>query len=190
VVLLDEIEKAHREVFNVLLQVLDDGRLTDGKGRTVDFRNTILIMTSNLASDYILEHAGEGPEDLRRKVDRELHLAFRPEFLNRVDDTIIFSSLGRDELLKIVDLQLRRLEGTLAEHRLTIEITDAAKWRLAEAGYDPAYGARPLKRAIQRVVLDPLATRLLEGQFSPGDAVLVDDDGSAITLARAEPAVR
>jgi ATP-dependent Clp protease ATP-binding subunit ClpB len=190
VVLLDEIEKAHREVFNVLLQVLDDGRLTDGKGRTVDFRNTILIMTSNLASDYILEHAGESPGDLQRKVDRELHLAFRPEFLNRVDDTIIFSSLTRDDLLKIVDLQLRRLASTLAEHRLTIEITDAAKRRLAEAGYDPAYGARPLKRVIQRMVLDPLAMRLLEGQFSPGDAVLVDDDGEGIALARAEPAVR
>jgi ATP-dependent Clp protease ATP-binding subunit ClpB len=193
VVLLDEVEKAHREVFNVLLQVLDDGRLTDGKGRTVDFRNTILIMTSNLASDYILEHAGDSPEELQRKVDRELHLAFRPEFLNRVDDTIIFSSLTRDDLLKIVDLQLRRLESTLAEHRLRLEVTDAAKRRLAEAGYDPAYGARPLKRAIQRMVQDPLALRLLEGEFSPGDAVLVDDDGTAMTLTRAEraePAVR
>ena len=193
VVLLDEVEKAHREVFNVLLQVLDDGRLTDGKGRTVDFRNTILIMTSNLASDYILEHAGDSPEELQRKVDRELHLAFRPEFLNRVDDTIIFSSLTRDDLLKIVDLQLRRLESTLAEHRLRLEVTDAAKRRLAEAGYDLAYGARPLKRAIQRMVQDPLALRLLEGEFSPGDAVLVDDDGTAMTLTRAEraePAVR
>jgi len=193
VVLLDEVEKAHREVFNVLLQVLDDGRLTDGKGRTVDFRNTILIMTSNLASDYILEHAGDSPEELQRKVDRELHLAFRPEFLNRVDDTIIFSSLTRDDLLKIVDLQLRRLESTLAEHRLRLEVTDAAKRRLAEAGYDPAYGARPLKRAIQRMVQDPLALRLLEGEFSPGDAVLVDDDGTTMTLTRAdraEPAVR
>ena len=193
VVLLDEVEKAHREVFNVLLQVLDDGRLTDGKGRTVDFRNTILIMTSNLASDYILEHAGDSPEELQRKVDRELHLAFRPEFLNRVDDTIIFSSLTRGDLLKIVDLQLRRLESTLAEHRLRLEVTDAAKRRLAEAGYDPAYGARPLKRAIQRMVQDPLALRLLEGEFSPGDAVLVDDDGTTMTLTRAEraePAVR
>jgi ATP-dependent Clp protease ATP-binding subunit ClpB len=189
VVLLDEIEKAHREVFNVLLQVLDDGRLTDGKGRTVDFRNTILIMTSNLASDYIVEHAGESPEGLERKVDRELHLAFRPEFLNRVDDTIIFSSLTKDDLLKIVDLQLRHLESTLAEHRLKLEVSDGAKRRLADAGYDPAYGARPLKRAIQRTVQDPLALRLLEGQFSPGDAVLVDDDGSAITLTRAEPAI-
>ncbi len=185
VVLLDEIEKAHPEVFNALLQVLDDGRLTDGKGRTVDFRNTILIMTSNLASDYILEHAGEDPEALRGKVDRALHEAFRPEFLNRVDDTIIFSSLSRDDLVQIVDLQLEKLNLTLADRRITVEATPAARQRLAEVGYDPAFGARPLKRAIQRLVQDPLALRLLEGKLAPGDGVLLDDDGQGITLGRA-----
>jgi ATP-dependent Clp protease ATP-binding subunit ClpB len=185
VVLFDEIEKAHREVFNVLLQVLDDGRLTDGKGRTVDFRNAILIMTSNLASDYILQHAGERPEELRSVVDRELHVAFRPEFLNRVDDTIIFRSLTREDLLKIVDLQLRRVAARLAERRLTLEVTDAARERLVATGYEPAYGARPLKRAIQRWVEDPLAVKLLEGEISPGDTVRVDDDGAQVIVGRA-----
>jgi len=185
VVLLDEIEKAHREVFNILLQVLDDGRLTDGKGRTVDFRNTILIMTSNLASDYILQHAGELPEELRSKVDRELHVAFRPEFLNRVDDTIVFRSLSREDLLKIVDLQMQRVAARLAERRLQLHVTEAARRRLAAVGYEPAYGARPLKRAIQRWVEDPLAVKLLEGEISPGDTVRVDDDGTQVSVGRA-----
>jgi len=186
VVLLDEIEKAHREVFNVLLQVLDDGRLTDGKGRTVDFRNTILIMTSNLASDYILQHAGELPEELRSKVDRELHVAFRPEFLNRVDDTIVFRSLSRGDLLKIVDLQMQRVAARLTERRLQLHVTDAARRRLAAVGYEPAYGARPLKRAIQKWVEDPLATKLLEGEIAPGDTVRVDDDGTQVSVARVQ----
>ncbi|MDX1389764.1 MAG: AAA family ATPase, partial [Acidobacteriota bacterium] len=185
VVLLDEIEKAHPEVFHVLLQLLDDGRLTDGKGRTVDFKNAIVIMTSNLASGYILEHRGDSPEDLRRRVDLALREAFRPEFLNRVDDTIVFRSLDRDDLLAIVDLQLTRLEAMLAERRIRLEVTDAAKRALAEAGYDPAFGARPLKRTIQRLVQDPLATKLLDGAFSPGDVVVADADGATITLEKA-----
>jgi ATP-dependent Clp protease ATP-binding subunit ClpB len=188
VILLDEIEKAHPEVFNVLLQALEDGRLTDGKGRTVDLRNTILIMTSNLASDYILEHAGEPPEALRAKVDRALHQAFRPEFLNRVDDTILFGALGREELRAIVDLQLARLNRSLAERRITLELTPAAREQLGEQGYDPAYGARPLKRVIQRTLQDPLALKLLRGELAPGDRVVADLTGGAIVLARAEVA--
>ena len=186
VVLLDEIEKAHPEVFNVLLQVLDDGRMTDGKGRTVDLRNTILVMTSNLASDYIQEHAGEEPDQLRAKVERALHDAFRPEFLNRLDDTIIFNSLSREDILAIVDLQLARLRDTLAERRIGLEVSDRARQRLAEAGYDPAFGARPLKRAIQRMVQDPLALEMLEGRVQAGDTVHVDEDGKEITLTRGE----
>ena len=156
VVLLDEIEKAHTEVFDVLLQLLDDGRLTDGQGRTVDFRNTVIIMTSNIRS----------PNELR---DR-----FRPEFLNRVDEVVVFEALSREQLSEIVELQLARLRERLAERRIELDVTDAAKELLAEEGWDPAYGARPLKRAIQRLVENPLALRLLEGEFSEGDVVLVD----------------
>ena len=148
VVLLDEIEKAHAEVFDVLLQVLDDGRLTDGQGRTVDFRNTVLIMTSNIRSaEQLREH-------------------FRPEFLNRIDEIVEFKPLSREQIAEIVELQLERLRDRLAERRITLELTDAAKEALAEAGWDPAYGARPLKRAIQRLVENPLALRLLEGDFA------------------------
>ncbi len=186
VVLLDEIEKAHPEVFNVLLQVLDDGRLTDGKGRTIDFRNTILVLTSNLASGYILEHAGEDPETLRPHVDRALLETFRPEFLNRLDDTILFRSLSSHDLLAIVGLQIERLRQLLADKRIDLRITDAAKERLAEAGYDPAFGARPLKRAIQRMVQDSLALRILEGTVVPGDTVTADVQGKEITLATGE----
>ena len=188
VVLLDEIEKAHGDVFNVLLQVLDDGRLTDGKGRTVDFRNTILIMTSNLASSYILEHAGDDPQRLQAHVEGALREAFRPEFLNRVDDTIVFGSLRREDLLSIVDLQLDRLRRTLAERRLMLEVTEPARRRLAELGYDPAFGARPLKRAIQRHLQDPLALGLLDGRFAPGDTVQVDVKDDDVVL-RAAPRV-
>jgi len=187
VVLLDEIEKAHADVFNVLLQVLDEGRLTDGKGRTVDFRNTILIMTSNLASHYILEHTGEVEEVLRTHVEQALREAFRPEFLNRVDDTIVFRALSRDDLLAIVDLQLDRLRRTLAERKIDLAVTDAAKRRLAESGYDPAFGARPLKRTIQRLIQDPLALVLLEGRFVPGDTVEVDGEAGGVTLRKRSP---
>ena len=184
VVLLDEIEKAHPDVFNALLQVLDDGRLTDGKGRTVDFRNTILILTSNLASGYILEHAGDDPASLEQQVTRALREAFRPEFLNRIDDTIVFRSLDRDDLLRIVDLQLDRLRRTLAERRLGLEVTEAARRRIAEAGYDPAFGARPLRHAIRKLVQDPLALRLLEGGFEDGDTVRVDEGSEGLVLER------
>jgi len=151
--------------------VLDDGRLTDGKGRTVDFRNTILIMASNIASDFILEHGGEDPESLRGHVDRELHRVFRPEFLNRLDETIIFGSLSRDDLAAIVDIQVARLREVAAERGVELEISDEAREALALAGWDPAFGARPLKRVLQRRVLDPLALGLLEGRFSEGDRV-------------------
>jgi ATP-dependent Clp protease ATP-binding subunit ClpB len=173
VVLLDEIEKAHMEVFDVLLQILDDGRLTDGQGRTVDFRNTVIIMTSNLRST----------EQMRE--------VFRPEFLNRIDETIQFSSLTREELKEIVEIQLRKLCDRLAERGISLELTDAAKEQLVEAGWDPTYGARPLKRAIQRLVENPLALRLLEGESAEGDTVRVDvaDGELAFTkAAAAEPA--
>ena len=188
VVLLDEIEKAHPDVFNTLLQVLDDGRLTDGKGRTVDFRNTILILTSNVASDYILEHAGESPAELHDRVDAELHQVFRPEFLNRVDESIIFGSLTVEDLLSIVDLQVAGLNQLLSDRRLAVEITDAARRHLAAVGHNPAYGARPLRRAIQKMIQDPLALQLLEGKVLPGDRVLADFDGQDVTLTLAREA--
>jgi ATP-dependent Clp protease ATP-binding subunit ClpB len=168
VILLDEIEKAHTEVFDVLLQVLDDGRLTDGQGRTVDFRNTVLIMTSNIRS----------PEALRD--------VFRPEFLNRIDEIVQFKPLEREQLYEIVEIQLGRLRDRLAERGLTLELTDAAKEVLVEAGWDPAYGARPLKRAIQRLVENPLALRLLEGDFQEGDAVVVGAAEGELTFGRRE----
>jgi ATP-dependent Clp protease ATP-binding subunit ClpB len=187
VVLLDEIEKAHSEVFNVLLQVLDDGRLTDGKGRTVDFRNVILIMTSNLASTYILEHAGDDPERLRDAVTQALREAFRPEFLNRLDDTIVFRSLSREDLAAIVDLQVARLARSLSARRIEIRVTEAARRRIAEEGYDPAFGARPLKRTIQRRLQDPLALKLLDGTIEPGDTVVADAPAGEILLAKGTP---
>jgi ATP-dependent Clp protease ATP-binding subunit ClpB len=189
VILLDEIEKAHADVFNVLLQVLDDGRLTDGRGRTVDFRNTIVIMTSNLASSYILEHAGGDMKAVRRHVEEELKRAFRPEFLNRIDDTIVFTSLRERDLLEIVDLQLARLRKTLADRRIDLVVTDLAKGKLIEAGYDPAFGARPLKRAIQRLIQDPLALKLLDGTVGPGATVRATVEGDEIMLHVAEVVV-
>ena len=171
VVLLDEIEKAHMEVFDVLLQVLDDGRLTDGQGRTVDFRNAVLIMTSNLRS-----------ADAMREF-------YRPEFLNRIDEIVEFRPLSREQLAEIVDLQLSRLRARLAERGLSIELTDAAKEALAEAGWDPTYGARPLKRAIQRLLENPLALRLLEGDFVEGDTIRVDAQNGDLVFTRAERAV-
>ena len=167
VLLLDEIEKAHTEVFDVLLQLLDDGRLTDGQGRTVDFRNTVVIMTSNIRS----------PEELRER--------FRPEFLNRIDEVVVFQPLSREQLSEIVDLQLGRLRERLAERRLELEVTDAAKELLAEEGWDPAYGARPLKRAIQRLLENPLARELLEGRFAEGDTVRVDARDGELAFERA-----
>jgi ATP-dependent Clp protease ATP-binding subunit ClpB len=179
VILFDEIEKAHPDVFNVLLQVLDDGRLTDGRGRTVDFKNTIVIMTSYLGSPIIQEYFMDGHTDksahqaMEDKVMAELKKHFRPEFLNRVDDVIIFQSLDESELARIVDIQLGRLEQRLAQQNLTLDVDDRAKKLLAKEGYDPQFGARPLKRAIQEHLLDPLATKLLAGEFKPGDKVKV-----------------
>jgi ATP-dependent Clp protease ATP-binding subunit ClpB len=177
VVLLDEIEKAHRDVFNVLLQVLDDGRLTDGQGRTVDFRNTVIIMTSNLGSHEIARLAETGDElRMRRAVQDVLKREFLPEFLNRVDETIIFHPLTMKELTQIVDIQLRRLQAQMTEAGLTVRVTNAAKKQLAEEGFDPAYGARPLKRVIQQRLANPLATALLEGKIGQDKASVVEID--------------
>jgi ATP-dependent Clp protease ATP-binding subunit ClpB len=175
VVLLDEIEKAHAEVLNVLLQLLDDGRLTDGKGRTVDFKNTVVIMTSNLGSQYLVDDVTEGT---RRQVMEALREHFRPEFLNRVDEIIFFHSLGREHMKRIIDIQIAGLTKRLDERKIHVQLTDAAKEYLVQEGYDPMYGARPLKRAVQRRVLDPLALRVLEGDFLEGDTVLVDSKGA------------
>jgi ATP-dependent Clp protease ATP-binding subunit ClpB len=189
VILLDEIEKAHADVFHVLLQVMDDGRLTDGRGRTVDFKNTILIMTSNLASSYILEHAGADMKLVRRHVEEALKAAFKPEFLNRIDDTIVFTSLREGDLLEIVDLQLARLQKSLTERRIDLTVTDLVKGRLIEEGYDPAFGARPLKRAIQRLIQDPLALKLLDGTITPGASVRATLEGDEILLQADEVVV-
>lgn len=174
VVLFDEIEKAHPEVFNALLQVLDDGRLTDGHGRTVNFKNTVVIMTSNVGSQWIKELGGRDEVEMRRRVLEALSQQFRPEFLNRIDEVIIFHSLGMEQLLQIVDIQLRRLSALLSDRKITLELTEAAKRKLAEEGYDPVYGARPLKRVIQREIQDPLALKLLQGDYKEGDKVTVD----------------
>jgi ATP-dependent Clp protease ATP-binding subunit ClpB len=177
VVLFDEIEKAHPDVFNVLLQIMDDGRLTDGKGRTVDFKNTVIIMTSNLGSSYLLEMRTEADfERARQQVMQTLQSHFRPEFLNRVDDLIVFRPLGREELKQIVDLQLEHLRRLLSERRVSIELTDAAKEMVLTEGYDVNYGARPLRRALQRLVQDPLALKILDGEVLHGDHVVVDTD--------------
>ncbi len=174
VVLFDEIEKAHQDVFNLLLQVLDDGRLTDGQGRTVDFRNTVIIMTSNIGSQWIGELGGRDDAEMERRVMEALRAHFRPEFLNRVDDIIIFNSLTREHLGKIIDIQLARFRQRLADRGLALELTPAAVDKLAEAGYDPVYGARPLKRAIQRLLIDPLATALIRGEFGEGETIIAD----------------
>ena len=187
VVLLDEIEKAHPDVFNVLLQLLDDGRLTDGQGRTVDFRNTVLIMTSNLGSSLIQELVDRRPwADVQEAVTQVLRGEFRPEFLNRVDETIVFRPLSREQLGSIVTIQLDRLQARLDERKITLDVTDAARALLAERGWDPVYGARPLKRTIQRLVQDQLAMRLLQGDFGDGDTVRVDAPDGDLTFERVE----
>src|SRR5438270_5678959 len=177
VVLFDEIEKAHPDVFNVLLQILEDGRLTDGKGRTVDFRNTVLVMTSNVGSAAIFELSNKDPERARREAMEALRASFRPEFLNRIDEIVIFNPLGKEHLERIVDLLLKGVEKLLAERQITLELTSAARELLLREGYDPAYGARPLRRTIQRLIQDPLALQILEGTVLPGDHVRVDRDG-------------
>jgi ATP-dependent Clp protease ATP-binding subunit ClpB len=188
VVLFDEIEKAHPDVFNVLLQILDDGRLTDSQGRTVDFRNTVLIMTSNIGSQYILETGTANWEQVETKVLELLRQAFKPEFLNRVDDTIIFRPLSEADIARIVEVQLARFAKLLDERKLTLEVTPAAKELLVSEGYDPTYGARPLKRAIQRLLQNPLAMAVLEGAYAEGDVIRADrqKDGAALTFTKAK----
>jgi len=176
VILFDEVEKAHPDVFNILLQVLEDGRLTDGQGRTVDFRNAVVILTSNVGSHWIQELMGKGEEVIRDRVMEELRRVFRPEFLNRLDEIVLFHSLGKEELSRIVDIMVRELNDRLADRKITISLTPAAKTRIAEIGFDPAYGARPLRRALQKRIEDALAMRILEGEFSEGGRVTVDVD--------------
>jgi ATP-dependent Clp protease ATP-binding subunit ClpB len=193
VILFDEIEKAHPEVFNVMLQILDDGRLTDSKGRVVNFKNTVIIMTSNVGAQYIFEYqkSAQSPQqeaEMERKVEEELHRHFRPEFLNRIDDVIIFHALDMAHIKRIIEIQLRKLAKLIGERGLTIEISEGAKDHLAREGYDPAFGARPLKRALQKEIIDPLAMRLLEGKFKAGDVVFVNlTDGKLELSLEPEP---
>jgi ATP-dependent Clp protease ATP-binding subunit ClpB len=187
VVLFDEIEKAHHDVFNILLQILDEGRLTDSQGRTVDFRNAVLILTSNIGSAAIQEGmAGKDTldENTRNEVLEALRGHFRPEFLNRVDEIVLFEPLKKTDIHRIVDLQLARLQKLLTEKRLTLELTEAARNFLAERGYDPTYGARPLKRAVQKYLLDPLALKVLGGEFTPGDHIQADAQGDTLTFGK------
>jgi len=188
VVLFDEIEKAHPDVFNILLQILEDGRLTDGKGRTVDFRKTVLVMTSNVGSGAISKLADSGPEHLRREALEALRAVFRPEFLNRVEDIVIFEPLGRDHLEKILALQLHEVSKLLLERNITLEVTPAARDVLLREGYDPVYGARLLRRTVHRWVQDPLALQILDGRVLPGSHVAVDIDAATgkITIATRE----
>src|SRR5210317_325774 len=193
VVLLDEVEKAHPEVFNVLLQVLDDGRMTDGKGRTVDFKNTILIMTSNLGSDLIMRLAEENTDEdsVKRQIEELLYRQFKPEFLNRIDETIIFRALSREDMSSIVTIQLERLARRLEDRKLKLRFSQNAKKYLVSVGYDPLFGARPLKRAIRKYIEDPLAMELLENRFEEDAVILVDADhnGIVFTAANREPEV-
>ncbi|HET8713429.1 MAG TPA: ATP-dependent chaperone ClpB [Gemmatimonadales bacterium] len=192
VILFDEIEKAHPDVFNILLQILDDGRLTDSQGRTVDFRNTVLIMTSNIGSQFLIEADAGQWEQAETKVTELLRQTFKPEFLNRVDDVIIFRPLTREDIERIVDIQIARVERLLADRKLTIEVTPSAKALLVAEGYDPVYGARPLKRAIQRLLQNPLAVAVLEGQYQEGDRIRVDRarDGNSLSFEKVREPVR
>ena len=184
VILLDEMEKAHPDVWSVLLQVLDDGRLTDGQGRTVDFRNTVVVMTSNVGSAHLLKLTKDNREQVEKQVMRELASTFRPELLNRIDETIFFEPLGESQLGRIVRIQVQRFDQLLAERHITLHLTDQAVASVAEAGYDPIYGARPLKRALQKLVIDPLASHLLAGDFQPGDQLEADVEGDRIVFHR------
>ena len=184
VVLLDEIEKAHPDVFNIFLQMLDDGRITDGLGRTADFCNTVIVMTSNIGSEFILDVSGDDDryEEMQTRVTASLRKHFRPEFLNRIDDLIIFHALGRGELSQIVGLQILRIQAMLSDQKLKLEITPAAQDHIAAAGYDPTYGARPLKRAIQRELQNPIATKILENTFAEGDTIMIDVADGKLTF--------
>ncbi|OKH18727.1 ATP-dependent chaperone ClpB [[Limnothrix rosea] IAM M-220] len=188
VVLLDEVEKAHKDVFNILLQVLDDGRITDSQGRTVDFRNTIIVMTSNIGSEFILNLSGDDTkyDQMQQKVKGSLRKRFRPEFLNRIDELIIFHTLKRDELKEIVKLQIKRIEKLLAEQKISLELTDAALDHVVEAGYEPTFGARPLKRAIQRELENPISTKILEADFADGDRIIADCVDEVLIFTKAE----
>jgi ATP-dependent Clp protease ATP-binding subunit ClpB len=174
VILLDEVEKAHSDVFNVLLQVLDDGRMTDGQGRTVDFKNTVIVMTSNLGSHEITRMTGQDPDLIKEAVMGEVRKHFRPEFVNRIDEIVVFQALSRVQIEAIAKIQLRRLEARLAAQDLKLVVSDAAVAELAKVGFDPVYGARPLKRAIQQQIENPIAKLLLEGKVGPKDVVPVD----------------
>jgi ATP-dependent Clp protease ATP-binding subunit ClpB len=183
VVLFDEIEKAHHDVFNVLLQVLDDGRLTDGQGRTVDFRNTLIIMTSNLGAEFLVSLGEDvGSEMARDEVMAAVRLNFRPEFLNRLDEIILFHRLKRDQMAVIVDIQMERLKKLLTERKIGVEMDEFAREWLAERGYDPAFGARPLKRVIQKNVQDPLAELILEGRVKDGETVRITAEGGWLKI--------
>jgi ATP-dependent Clp protease ATP-binding subunit ClpB len=184
VVLFDEVEKAHPEVLNVLLQLLDDGRLTDAQGRTVDFRNTIVIMTSNLGSQWITER-GLSWDEIRSRVMEAVRAHFRPELLNRIDEIVIFQPLGLNQIKEIVEIQLGGLRNRLAERKISLELTEPAAELLAREGFDPVYGARPLKRAIQKEIVQPLAVRLLRGDFADGDTIVVDLRDDALEFRRA-----
>jgi ATP-dependent Clp protease ATP-binding subunit ClpB len=185
VILLDEVEKAHPDVFNVLLQVLDDGRLTDGQGRTVDFRNCVIVMTSNLGSQMIQEMAGEEQYDrMKAAVMEVVGSHFRPEFINRIDDVVVFHPLGREQIRAIAGLQVNILQRRLQDRDISLQLSDAALDLLGEAGFDPVYGARPLKRAIQTQLENPLAQEILAGRFGPGDAIEVDVQDGQLVFVR------
>ena len=185
VILFDEVEKAHPDVFNILLQVLDEGRLTDGQGRTVDFRNTLIIMTSNIGAQHLLNLAdGETVEGASVGVMAEVNAHFRPEFLNRIDEILLFERLKLEHMAAIVDIQMSRLQGWLKDKNITLKLTDAAREHLAKAGYDPSFGARPLKRVIQKLVQDELARELLSGRMSDGDSVKIDAAGGKIRISK------
>ena len=185
VVLFDEIEKAHPEVFNVLLQILDDGRMTDGHGKTVDFKNTIIIMTSNVGSQYIQELGGQDREEMERRVTDALRSGFKPEFLNRIDETIIFLNLDPEQIGKIVEIQMAHLADRLAEQHIELVLSDAARDLIARQGYDPIYGARPLKRVIQRQIENPLAMAILEGTILEGSRLSAEAEGEQIVFRQA-----
>jgi ATP-dependent Clp protease ATP-binding subunit ClpB len=180
VILFDEIEKAHPDVFNVMLQILDDGRLTDGQGKTVDFKNSVIIMTSNIGSHFIIEMGQSKPEEMRRRVMDTLKTTFRPEFLNRIDEIIFFNGLDLEKIKEIVVIQAQHVRDLLAERKIGLELTDGAVKMLAREGFDPQYGARPLKRVLQKEVQNPLATKILKGEFVGGDTVVVDVEGQVI----------
>ena len=184
VLLLDEVEKAHPDVFNVLLQVLDDGRLTDGQGRTVDFKNTVIVMTSNLGSHQIMQMAGQDPEAIRAAVWEEVKQHFRPEFLNRIDETVVFHSLDAKNIEAIARIQLKTLEQRLDKLEMKLDVSPAALAALAKVGFDPVFGARPLKRAIQQKIENPVSKLILEGKFGPKDVIPVDVNGTEFSFSR------